>query len=208
MNKTIGERKYFFTDEMNETLRAMWDSNIKDRVKILAENWNMPEHAIKNQVSKLGLARLKPLTHEEKRIILNNSHLPVDRINKILREKGYRRKWGTIDKFLKSSRRYIDNTNYYTLEDLMDGFGVNRETVDLWRRKKYLKSTDGGHKLLFLYEDVRKFIKMHYEVIDFAKIETLGFKSWFMEFLVTDGQKVPHQRENNILSEMEMEIIP
>jgi hypothetical protein len=204
-------RKWFFTKEMEEIMCEMWKTNIKGKLRILSENWGIPAYAIGKKVSSMGIQNSVCLTDDEKRIILRNKHLAIDKIKKLVKEKGGRsRGRKTIADFLANHARFLDNTDYYTKEDLADGFGITSRMFDNWIQKGYIvKEPDNGPncQALFSYEAVRKFIKQHYSIINFASLEKKGYKSWFMEFLITDGQQVSSKSKDILedLKELEYE---
>ena len=192
-----GKRKYEFTSEMDDLVRACYHqfraySNRK-AITNCARKLEMPRWAVVRRGRDLGLARSKERLWSEGEVGLLErwGQLTDAVIQRKLKAAGYSRSLNGIHLKLKRLR-IRQNLDGYSAYSLAEAFGVDWHKVGSWIRRNMLRATrrgtdrtqaQGGDTYWITHPAVRDFVLRYPDEIDLAKVEKL----WFLD-LVTAGR--------------------
>lgn len=191
-----GQRKYTFTDRIDQLIRETYLSRSRDNsrfsTRLLAKKVGIPHWALKKRAQELGLARTKelPWSESELEILARHAWMSHERIRLKLKAAGYARTTTAIQLKLKRMR-FKHDASFYSAKSLADALGIDPHAVARWIKQGHLKaSTRGtartdqqnGDIYLIHEKDVRRFILQHPTDIDLRKVDQL----WFLD-LITNG---------------------
>lgn len=191
------KQKYFFTDEMDDRIREVYQQEVGMKSKLhtgylkkLSFAFGIPPWTISKRACKLGVLptqRKEPnWADHELKILESSAHLSVPRIQNNLKKYGYSRTHqGILIK--RKEMRFLKNLNGHSARSVAECFGVDPKTVMRWIEQGWLKATKRetnrakSQGELFFIKDkwIKKFIVHSVSVVDFRKID----KYWLVDLL-------------------------
>lgn len=191
-----GRRKYVFTDQIDELIRAIYldrpGAKTRPGIRVLAKKVGIPHWALKKRARELGLARTKEKSWSEPEleILARYAWMSDERIRLKLKAAGYSRSATGIHLKLRRMK-FKHDPGFYSANGLAQALGIDSHAVSRWIRSGHLKAKlrgtrrrekQNGDIYLIREKDVRRFILEHPTEIDLRKVDQL----WFLD-LVTNG---------------------
>jgi hypothetical protein len=183
----LNHRKYFWTDELREDLRAAYAAGNKTRLTAGLDKLNKrvpkwPRSALKYEARRLGIETAdhrRPWTKEEQTYLEDS--LGVVSIKGIARhlKRSHESVASRADK-LGLSRRAKEG---YDISDLAALFGATYPEIKRWMDRGYLgkvhENIGNGHRVM--PENVRRFAERHIHEYDLRRVDQLLFKLMIFE---------------------------
>jgi len=196
-------RKYFFTPEMDEQIRRIYQTEVGIKavayagpVKALAAKFGMPRWRVSRRALELGLLPIgkkdAPWTEQELEILERYAHLTPPRVQIRLKNAGFHRTQQAIQVKRKRSHISINSADGYTGRELAECFGIDAHSVMRWIANGLLKARkrgtartpqQGGDEYFIKDKWIRDFILSNVPLIDIRKCD----KYWFID-LIANGK--------------------
>jgi hypothetical protein len=189
-------RKYLFTDEIDQLIRAIYlrhpGAKTRPGIRMLAKKIGIPHWALKKRARELGLARTKELlwSEPELEILARYAWMSDERIRLKLKAAGYSRTVTGIHLKLRRMK-FKHDPSFYSANGLAQALGIDSHVVSRWIKCGHLKAElrgtargeqQNGDIYLIHEKDLRHFILEHPTEIDLRKVDQL----WFLD-LLTNG---------------------
>jgi hypothetical protein len=194
--KAQGRRKYLFTDQIDQLIRAIYLSHpgakTRPGIWMLAKKVGIPHWALKKRARELGLARTKekPWSEAELEILARYAWMSDERIRLKLKAAGYSRTVTGIHLKLRRMQ-FKHDPSFYSANGLAQALGIDSHAVSRWIKRGHLRAQlrgtargeqQNGDIYLIREKDVCRFILEHPTEIDLRKVDQV----WFLD-LITNG---------------------
>jgi len=178
-------KKWFWNDITDATLRRMYDSTVRGRSQEIAERLNIPRWAVNRRAAALGLSRPKdrPWSAQEEAYLEANFHHSST--------KALARRLGRSPTAVKLKAKRLGLRKYdegYTASSLAEALGVDPHWVLARIRSGKLRAShrhtertlgQGGDSWLITDEAVLDYLAAHPYDLDLRKVDSL----WFMDLI-------------------------
>ena len=179
----LKHRKYVFDAGKDAYLREHYsfERGVADRIAAL---WGYPLWAIRLRAAQLGIARpgwrggFKPWTAKELKLIERYAgrRTPIWIARKLRRSVS-----AVVGKMRRLRLSRLPDG--YTQDQVAEGFGVSRDTVERWQRRGWLRSAftpRPGQPFRLTEREILDFITNHRNAFDLRKVD----QTWFLDLVL------------------------